>query len=70
MWNEEKQSICGVFQLTPEEAQDLEQISLSELTTEEVRALAAKVRDHLLRGFNARCFIIMPFDEVIRSTRT
>lgn len=23
-----------------------------------------KVCDHLLRGFNARCFIIMPFDEV------
>ena len=63
IWKEEKAGICAAFQLTPEEVLQFEQMRLAKLGKAEIPALATQVCRCLLRGFTARCFVIMPFRE-------
>ena len=63
VWRHNLGDIKRWFDIPDEEAERLGQIRLAGMTDEQMRELAGTVRDHLLKGFMRKCFVIMPFDE-------
>lgn len=61
VWEEQRAEILGWFQLSPDEASAFEQTNLGALNETELRQLARRVHNCLMRGFTQGCFVIMRF---------
>ena len=62
-WDAQREDILNWFQISKDEANFFENISLEKLTKSEIQALSIRVRNCLLRGFTPGCFVIMRFHE-------
>jgi len=60
-WDAEREDIRKWFQIDRSDAKYFENLRLGELETRQIRELAAKVHEYLLRGFTQGCFVIMQF---------
>jgi predicted Rossmann-fold nucleotide-binding protein len=63
VWRDNLGDIKRWFDIPDEEAGRLGQIRLAGMTDEQMRGLAGTVKDHLLKGFMRKCFVIMPFEQ-------
>jgi predicted Rossmann-fold nucleotide-binding protein len=59
VWQENREDILNWFQIKPDEAEYIERICLEKLIESEIKELAKRVNDCLLRGFTQGCFVIM-----------
>jgi nucleoside 2-deoxyribosyltransferase len=60
-WFQNKQIICEWFDITPQQAEDLESIKLTNCNENELRKEAQKIKYMILEKLKRKCFIIMPF---------
>ncbi len=60
-WKQHRREILERFHLSPKEAARWGKIKLERLSESRIRALALRVKGHLLTGFTRNCFVIMPF---------
>ena len=60
-WDSQRDDILGWFQIDSTTAEDFERIRLKELSDLQVRELAVRVHNVLVRGFTQGCFVIMRF---------
>lgn len=63
VWEEERTEICERFQISPEDANEFDRITIETLGELEITELAQRIRACLMRGFTRQCFVIMPFEK-------
>jgi len=76
MWKQYRTDIQGWFDISDQEADELEKVDLEKLNDNESRILAVSLKRHVLKGFLRKCFVMMPFadekapvyDQVIQPT--